>query len=88
VVKKVKKENVTPDNIGEIMLSQIPGISSVTAIAIMKKYGTISNVIKEIEQNPNALSDVVCEVAGGKLRKINKSSVESIRKYLMNPLTA
>lgn len=82
VVKKVKKENITPENIGEIMLSQIPGISSVTAIAIMKKYGTISNLIKEISQNPNTLNDIVCEVAGGKMRKISKSSVENICKYL------
>jgi ERCC4-type nuclease len=38
VVKKVKKENITPDNIAEIMLCQIPGISSVTAVAIMDKF--------------------------------------------------
>lgn len=36
VVKKVKKDNITSDNIGEIMLCQIPGISSVTALAVME----------------------------------------------------
>ncbi len=82
VVKKVKKENVTPENIGEIMLCQIPGISSVTAIAVMKKYRTITNLIEELKTDSNALSQVVCEVAGGKTRKINKTSVESIKKYL------
>ena len=58
VVKKVKKENITPENIGEIMLCQIPGISSVTAIAIMKKYSTILNLIAELQENPNCLNDI------------------------------
>jgi hypothetical protein len=40
VIKKVKKENITPENIDEIMLCQIPGISSVTALAIIKKFNT------------------------------------------------
>ena len=35
VVKQVKKDNITPENIGEIMLCQIPGISPTVAIAIM-----------------------------------------------------
>ena len=55
VVKKVKKENITPDNIGEIMLCQIPGISSVTALAIMEQYKNIPNLIKELETNNDCL---------------------------------
>ena len=35
VIKKVKKENVTPENIGEIMLCQIPGVSSVSALLLL-----------------------------------------------------
>ena len=46
VVKKVKKDNITPDNIGEIMLCQIPGISSVTALAIMGKFKTIHQGVR------------------------------------------
>ena len=37
-VKKEKRDYITPENIGVIMLSQIPGISSKIATAIMKKY--------------------------------------------------
>jgi hypothetical protein len=44
-IKKVKKENITPDNIGEIMLCQIPGLSAATAISIMEKFKTLSNLI-------------------------------------------
>jgi ERCC4-type nuclease len=82
VVKKVKKENITSENIGEIMLCQIPGISSVTAIAIMNKFHSISKLIEELKQNPDCLKTCMLE-NGGKSRKINKKSIENIKKYLL-----
>ena len=82
VVKKVKKENVTPENIGEIILCQIPGISSVTAIAIMKKYGTFPKLIQELQLNPCCLDTTTTET-NGKIRKINKTVLENIKKYLL-----
>jgi ERCC4-type nuclease len=84
VVKKVKKDNITPDNIGEIILCQIPGISSVTAIAIMKQFKGFSNFILEIQNNPKCLENITIESAGGKTRKINKSSIENIFLYLQH----
>jgi len=81
VVKKVKKDNVTPENIGEIILCQIPGISSVTAMAIMKQYGTFSNLIDEIRSNPSSLENIVCE-NGGKTRKISKTCAKNVIEYL------
>jgi len=87
VVKKVKKDNVTPENIGEIILCQIPGISSITAIAIMKKFADFPSFIKELQENPACIDDIVCtsEKNGEeKSRKISKSSLENIRKYLVN----
>lgn len=83
VVKKVKKENITTDNIGEIMLCQIPGISSVTALAVMKKYETISNLIKAIEQDADSLKDLSYTNAKGQIRKINKTSISNIVKFLL-----
>jgi ERCC4-type nuclease len=82
VVKKVKKDNVTPENIGEIILCQIPGISSVTAIAIMKNFSSFPEFIKQIQENPDCLNNIVCETKG-KQRKISKSCVENIKKYLL-----
>ena len=82
VVKKVKKENVTPDNISEIMLCQIPSISSVSALAIMNKFKTIKNMIKSIETDPNCLSDITIEDDKGKHKKINKNCSANILKYL------
>jgi ERCC4-type nuclease len=83
VVKKVKKENITPDNIGEIMLCQIPGISSVTALAIMEKYKDIPNLIKELEANNDCLKDITSTNSKGQTRKINKTSVANIVKFLL-----
>ncbi len=83
VVKKVKKENITPDNIGEIMLCQIPGISSVTALAIMEQYKDIPNLIKELEANNDCLKDITSTNLKGQTRKINKTSVANIVKFLL-----
>ena len=82
VVKKVKKDNITPENIGEIILCQIPGISSVTAIAIMKKFTSFINLIDELKLNTNCLDNFTIET-NGKIRKINKTSIENIKKYLL-----
>ena len=82
VVKRVKKDNVTPENIGEIILCQIPGISSVTAIAIMKHFNSFLHLITELQNNPNCLENIVIE-NNGKMRKINKSSIQNIQSFLL-----
>ena len=84
VIKKAKKENINPDNIGEIMISQIPGISSVTAIAIMKHFKTIPNLISSIEQDSSCLNNITYETANGQTRKINKACVDILCKFLMH----
>ena len=83
VVKKVKKENITPDNIAEIMLCQIPGISSVTALAIMKQYQSLAHLVAELEGNPDCLKDVSYTNTKGQTRKINKTCAANIVKFLL-----
>jgi ERCC4-type nuclease len=83
-VKKEKNANVTPENIGVIMLSTVPGISSKTATAIMNEFKTISRLIKSFEQNPHCLNHVCIESGGGKSRKITSTCIENIRKYILN----
>jgi len=83
VVKKVKKDNINTENIGEIMLCQIPGISSVTAIAIMEKFKTISNLIKELETNGDCLKDLSYTNTKGQVRKISKTSLLNVKKFLL-----
>jgi len=85
VVKKVKKDNVSPDNIGEIILCQIPSISSVTAIAIMKKFNNFSHFIFELQNNKDCLANITTE-NNGKTRKISKSAIDCIYRYLIQPI--
>jgi crossover junction endonuclease MUS81 len=80
VIKKVKKDNITIKNIGEIILSQIPNVSSQSAIAIMNKFKTIKNLINELE-NDKCLDDIFIGV--DKPRKLSKSCKSSICKYLL-----
>jgi len=83
VMKRVKKENINIDNIGEIMLSQIPGVSNASAIAIMSKYSTIQNLIQNLERDDKALINISISDKLGKLRKINKTCILNIYKYLL-----
>ena len=83
VVNKVKKKNIRPDNIGEIILSQIPGISSITSLAIMKKFGSLYNLLNELKQDQHCLDEVVYITKKGQKRRISKSSIANIVQYLL-----
>jgi len=83
MVKKVKKENITPENIDEIMLCQIPGVSTATAVSIIKKFNTIANLIKCLEENEKCLADVTNTNGKGQSRKITKTSITNIMKFLL-----
>lgn len=82
VIKKVKKENITSENIGEIMLCQIPGISSASALAILAQFKTLPNLIKSIQEDENCLNNIGTTDANGKLRKISKTAISTLIKFL------
>jgi ERCC4-type nuclease len=82
VVKKVKKDNITSENIGEIMLCQIPGVSSTSALAILAEFKTLPNLIKAIETNETCLNNICTTDANGKSRKISKAAIATIIKFL------
>lgn len=82
-VKKVKNANITPTNIGEIILCQLPSISSVTAIAIMNRYDhSFPKFMEELKANPTCIDQLMIE-ANGKSRKISKKCVETIKQFLL-----
>jgi ERCC4-type nuclease len=83
VVKRVKKENITKDNIGEIMLCQIPGISDVSARAIFQKFKTITDLILSIKEDVHCMDDIKTIMSNGKTRKINKTVIKSIITLLL-----
>ncbi|MAU35889.1 MAG: hypothetical protein CMD14_00760 [Flavobacteriales bacterium] len=82
VVSKVKKDNITKENIGAIMLMQIPKVSSSIAITIMEKYKNIYNLIIEMEQNPTVLESITIN-QNNKQRKIPKPTIANIYNYLI-----
>ena len=83
VVKKVKKDNITTENIGEIMLCQIPGISSATALAIFKEFNTLPNLINSLKENESCLDNITTSDSNGKNRKISKTAIANIIKFLL-----
>ena len=83
VVKKVKKDNITIENIGEIMLCQIPSISSASALAIFKEFKTLPNLITCLKENQSCLNAISTVDSNGKNRKISKTAIANIIKFLL-----
>ena len=84
VIKTVKKDNITPANIGEIMLCQIPGISANSAKAIMAHFKTLSDLIADLQEHGEKCLDVVQLLnAKGSGRKLNKTCIANIIAYLL-----
>jgi len=83
VIKKEKKSNITRENIGEIMLSNIPGVSSKSAIAIMDIHKTLVNLIINLQEDENCLDNVKIEGSNGQSRKIAKTCIENIKQYVL-----
>ena len=82
VIKKSKKANVTVDNFGEIVLCQIPDVSSVTAQAIMKVFGNIHELSKCLREDEHCLDDITYTSTKNQTRKISKLCVKNIIKFL------
>lgn len=81
VVKKTKKDNITVENISQIMLCQIPGVSTVTSTAIFAKFGTIKKLITSIAENPDCMNDL-SYIQSGKSRKVNSTAIKKIKDFL------
>jgi len=83
IVHKQKNTNLTRDNISIFMLSQLPGISNVTATVIMDKYKHISKLIKDLDVNPNCLEEFeYINPKNNKPKKLNKNVIKCIKDFL------
>jgi len=78
-----KKSEITPENIGEIMLMQIPGVSATSAKVVMNKFGSILNLIADLQDNDKCLDDLYLTTAKLQKRKISKVSIQNIKNYLL-----
>jgi len=85
VAKRVKKNNLTFENIGSVILSQIPGVSSVTSLAILKKYGSLFDLLDTLKKTPQCLDDFVYLTKKGTKRHLSKTCIENIIKFLLHP---
>jgi ERCC4-type nuclease len=91
VVKRVKKHNITKDNIGEIMLMQIPNVSAAAAQSIMSKYKTIPGLLHALKETPGALDEITIVTKANligstetkKVRKISNTCKSNIYNYLL-----
>ena len=81
VIKKVKKENITVENIQAVMLSQIPGISSNIAETIISIYGTIPELVSALKENRDCLVEITYK---GTTRKIPKNIGAKLSTFLLN----
>ena len=85
-----KSSNITPDNIGIIMLCQIPGIGKTAATAIMNEYDTIGDLINDLREDKTCLNNLKYSVGtqsgqgeDNKQRKISKTVIDNLIKYLV-----
>lgn len=82
VVHKEKKKNITPENIGSIILSQIPGISNTTSSVLMNEYGSLFQLLKALEHDKHCMDKLVYKTKHGQERRISKTSISNIIQYL------
>ena len=83
VVKKVKKDNVTPQNMCEIVLCQLPGISHVAALAISLAYPSLVQLMEALRHDPQCLANTTTTDKNGKSRKLGKNVHTTLANYLM-----
>ena len=83
VIKSCKKANITQENIGEILLCQLPGISAVTARAVMEPFRSFADFFEELRRNPGFVDEVRIEGKNRKMRRIGTGVAETIRRFLL-----
>lgn len=83
VMKQSKKSNITTENIGEILLSQIPSVSKAISKRILTEYKTIRNLIYAYEQDNTILNNLKIMDNKGNERKVNKTAIANIINFLI-----
>jgi ERCC4-type nuclease len=83
VNKRIKKNNINTHNIGEIMLSQIPGVSVASARAIIDRYNSIPSLITALHSDGIAALHGITIPSGKSKRQISSTSKSNIMKFLL-----
>jgi hypothetical protein len=61
------------------MLCNVPGVSSKTAAAVMKKYPTLRALLDALKESSDCLDDIRLETQ----RKLSKQCIHNIYNFLM-----
>ena len=79
IIKTKKNSYISKENINNIMLMQIPGISSTSAKIILDEYETIEKLISKLRENENCLESL----RSTNNRKLGKNIISNIKKFLL-----
>jgi ERCC4-type nuclease len=83
ISKRTKKDNITPENIGEIMLAQIPNVSCASAAAIMHKFSTFAALLEALHADPKCLNDITTTNKNDQHKKLSKPCINAIYDFLV-----
>jgi ERCC4-type nuclease len=80
-INKMKSKNIKRENIGAIMLSQIPGINYIIAELIMKSYnGEFTLFYDDLKKSNGTILDNLKNENG---RKISKTAISNIKTFIL-----
>lgn len=80
VVKKVKKDNITIGNIVNVMLCQIPNVSTVSARAISEQYNTIEKLLQACKEGRTAFDNIR---TGTTKRRLTSLCIRSVMMFML-----
>jgi len=79
-LKTSKKSHINSDNIFQLMLMQIPGISNVSALALAEEFKNMENLLNALKStNVDKLENI--KLASG--RKLSKKIIASLKENLV-----
>ena len=80
--QKKKNSQINKENIGIMMLCNVPNISLHLAIQLLEPFNNdIYNFIHEIRENETYLNTIKIKGKGDKTRKLNKNIIECLKDY-------
>lgn len=79
-LKTTKKSHITSENIFQLMLMQIPGISNISALALANEFKNMESLLHAIKSN-NVEQLENIKLASG--RKLNKKIIASLKTNLV-----
>ena len=83
-VKITKKSNLSDEIVSALMLAQIPSVSKNVATVLLKTFNNINGLIKALENDNSILDNFKYDIANNKQRKLSKSCVVNLKKYLLS----